>query len=349
LTRLFGIRTLAIAACAALLALALATTGAGAQIPPVSITLSGANEVPPVTTTATAKFTASWSGNSLVWSLTGIGTGLTAAHLHVGAAGTNGAVVLPLFAAAAPGSSTINVSGTARAADLTGPLAGKWPEFVAAFVTGGLYANAHTVTNPGGEMRAQLPGTAPAAGTTTVAINLEGRQENPPTTSTGTGTFVGTFSGTTLTYTLLASGTAITASHIHVGAVGTNGGIVVPFFAAAAPGVAAINQSATVDVSNLSGSLAGNFAGLLTALRAGQLYVNVHTVANAGGDIRGQIPGAAAAPVAAPSPSVPSLGDADASGRTSDGYPPLLMALGGALAVAGAGTAVQLRRVRRRV
>jgi hypothetical protein len=46
----------------------------------------------------------------------------------------------------------------------------------------------------------------------------------------------------------------------------------------------------TITASNLVGPLAGQpLSALLDAMRAGNTYVNVHTSANAGGEIRGQI------------------------------------------------------------
>ena len=131
--------------------------------------LSGANEVPAVTTTATGTFTATLdeAAGTITWTLSVPAiTNATAAHLHAGAAGVNGGVVLPLFAAptGSPASS-VNVSGTAKAADLSGTLAGNLPGFITALKAGGLYANVHTSANAGGEIRAQVlvAAAAPAA------------------------------------------------------------------------------------------------------------------------------------------------------------------------------------------
>ena len=131
--------------------------------------LSGANEVPAVTTAATGTFTATLdeAAGTLTWTLSvPTITSTTAAHLHTGAAGINGGVVLTLFAAPTGSpASTINVSGTARAADLSGSLAGNFAGFVTALKAGTLYANVHTTANAGGEIRAQViaAAAAPAA------------------------------------------------------------------------------------------------------------------------------------------------------------------------------------------
>ena len=158
--------SLVLAAAAALLpAVVLGQTTAAKY----GATLSGANEVPAVTTTATGKFTATLdeAAGTLTWTLSVPAiTSTTAAHIHTGAAGANGGVVVSLFAAptGAPASS-INVSGTARAADLSGSMAGNFPGFVAALKAGTLYVNVHTSANAGGEIRAQVlaAAAAPAA------------------------------------------------------------------------------------------------------------------------------------------------------------------------------------------
>lgn len=130
--------------------------------------LIGANEVPPVTTAATGTFTATLdeAAGTLAWTL-GVPaiTNTTAAHIHTGAAGANGGIVANLFAAPAGSpASTINVSGTARAADLVGPMAGNFAGFVTALKAGTLYVNVHTTANAGGEIRAQITAApAPAA------------------------------------------------------------------------------------------------------------------------------------------------------------------------------------------
>lgn len=128
--------------------------------------LTGANEVPAVTTTATGTFTATLdeAAGTIAWTLSVPAiTNATAAHIHVGAAGANGGIVLPLFAAPTGTSvSSINVSGTAKSADLSGTLAGNLPGFITALKAGGLYANVHTTANAGGEIRAQVVAAAAA-------------------------------------------------------------------------------------------------------------------------------------------------------------------------------------------
>ena len=109
--------------------------------------LSGASEVPPVTSNAigTVELNLNKQTNELSWTVTYTGlSGLaTGAHFHGPAmAGENAGVVMPMT-----GSLTSPIRGTAsltaaQAADL---MAGKW------------YVNLHTAANPNGEIRGQFP------------------------------------------------------------------------------------------------------------------------------------------------------------------------------------------------
>jgi ABC-type glycerol-3-phosphate transport system substrate-binding protein len=116
---------------------------------------------------------------------------------------------------------------------------------------------------------------------------LSGSNETtPPALVIGaTGNATITVNGNNLVWTLttanFASGTTAPGSasttlpaHIHLGAPGVAGGIMVPL-------------SATVN-GTTSGT-ATVVDSVLTHLRAGNAYVNVHTAARAAGEIRGQL------------------------------------------------------------
>lgn len=144
---------------------------------------------------------------------------------------------------------------------------------------------------------------------------LAGGNEVPAVTSTATGQFTATLdaAGTSLSWTLsVPSITAATASHIHLGAAGTTGPVVVALFVATqGQTVSSINASGTATVAELVGPLEGDMAGFLDALASGELYVNVHTLANPGGEIRGPVvPAAAPAVPAAPAVTPPASGNA---------------------------------------
>lgn len=108
-------------------------------------TLSGSNEVPSNTSTATGSVTVTFNNDTKVLTLTATYNGLTptAAHIHNGAAGVNGPVVFPLGAApfTSPVSLTTVALTTAQESDLK---------------ANNYYVNFHTTAFPGGEIRAQL-------------------------------------------------------------------------------------------------------------------------------------------------------------------------------------------------
>ena len=182
---------------------ALAVPMVSAQTTPWRAALVGTNEVPPVTTTATGTFTATLdeTAGTLAWTLVvPTITSATQAHIHSGATGVNGPIVVNLFAAPTSGPvSTINVSGTARAADVIGPLAGNFAGLVSAIKAGTAYVNVHTSANAGGEIRAQIgPGgtptptaTATATATATPTATATAKAATPtPTAAAATATVI---------------------------------------------------------------------------------------------------------------------------------------------------------------
>ena len=129
----------------------------------------------------------------------------------------------------------------------------------------------------GGDGAATLPGSV-----TRTAV-LSGAQEPTPvvTNATGYGSVVvdpttRAISGS-ITFTGI-TGTGATSAHIHTGAVGVNGAI----FVGLTLNATVPPTSATVPNTVLSEA---QYADLL----AGNLYFNVHSTANGGGEIRGQI------------------------------------------------------------
>jgi hypothetical protein len=162
-----------LAGVAALLGLVPVMASAQATTSTWRANLTGANEVPPVTTDATGTFTATLdeAAGTLTWTLSATGLqNITAAHLHTGAAGANGGVVMPLFAP--PGgqvTNILNISNTSRQSDLSGSLAGNFAGFVTQLKAGTIYVNVHTTQNPGGAIRAQVASTQATATATAKA------------------------------------------------------------------------------------------------------------------------------------------------------------------------------------
>jgi subtilisin family serine protease len=105
--------------------------------------------------------------------------------------------------------------------------------------------------------------------------SLDGSQEVPPngSTATGTGTFSYNLLTNELTWDISHDVAAPTAAHIHSGAVGVNGPIEVPLDHTVNP---MVGSATLTDVQQ--GMLVNQL-----------LYVNIHTAAFPGGEIRGQI------------------------------------------------------------
>ncbi len=127
-----------------LLATAIFTLGIGGALgADVKVTLSGDNEVPPVKTSASGDGTISVADDGAVsGSVTTKGIPGTAAHIHMGAPGSNGPVVVPFTKEG-------DTYKAAAGAKLN-------PDQLKAFKSGQLYFNVHSAANPNGEIRGQL-------------------------------------------------------------------------------------------------------------------------------------------------------------------------------------------------
>lgn len=82
--------------------------------------------------------------------------GATQGHIHSGAQGQNGPVVVTLFNSSSPQNEILQ-KDTINATNLEGPMKGKTtPDLLAAMKNGSTYVNVHTEQNPKGEIRGQL-------------------------------------------------------------------------------------------------------------------------------------------------------------------------------------------------
>jgi CHRD domain-containing protein len=110
-------------------------------------------------------------------------------------------------------------------------------------------------------------------------VTMDGKSEVPPNSSAGTGTADIDYDPATkkLSWKVTYSGLTgpATAAHFHGPAeTGKNGGVAVPI-----PNIA---SSPAEGSATLTDAQAADFL-------AGKYYVNVHTAANPGGEIRGQV------------------------------------------------------------
>ena len=109
------------------------------------VALSGAEEVPPVHTSASGDGRITVKDDHTVsGSVTTKGLNGTAAHIHAGARGQNGPFIVPL-AKGADGN-TWSVASGAKLSDAQ----------YQAYKAGNLYVNVHTAAHKGGEIRAQI-------------------------------------------------------------------------------------------------------------------------------------------------------------------------------------------------
>ena len=120
-----------------------------------------------------------------------------------------------------------------------------------------------------------MPG---GADTTGISASLSAAAEVPPNTSAATGSLQGSYnkSSKVLSWKLVYSGLSgpATMAHFHGPAMaGQNAGVVVPFASAADP----IKGEATLTDAQAADLLAGRW------------YVNLHTRAHPGGEIRAQV------------------------------------------------------------
>ena len=110
----------------------------------IKVVLTGNNEVPPVTTTASGGGTIVVGADRAVsGAVTTTGLSGTMAHIHFGAVGTNGPVIIPL-----------TKSGDEKWMVPAGAMLTE--DQYRAYKAGEFYVNVHTAQNKGGEIRGQL-------------------------------------------------------------------------------------------------------------------------------------------------------------------------------------------------
>jgi Cu/Zn superoxide dismutase len=242
--------------------------------------LSGRNEVPANTSTAVGTFEGifdPWSRQiAFHMDFNGLTANASAAHFHSAPAGTNGGVVVDFVSQGFPVG--IRSGEFVKVMNLTEAQA-------VDLMTGNLYVNIHNTSFPGGEIRAQIQyGQRLNPSPVPLSARLTGAQEVPANASTAKGTFDGIFDpySRVIAFHFDYSGLAAnaTASHFHIGAAGTNGGVTVDF----------------VSQGFQTGATSGEFVKVLTlteaqadALKTGRIYVNIHNASFPGGEIRGQV------------------------------------------------------------
>lgn len=118
--------------------------------------LSGANQVPPVSTTASGLATFTVTDGVVAYRIDAFDLeDATAAHIHSGSASENGPIVVPLFAVEPPVTlqQGVLVNGEFTAADVTELT---FDELLDIMRSGDAYVDVHTTGNPAGEIRGQV-------------------------------------------------------------------------------------------------------------------------------------------------------------------------------------------------
>ncbi len=187
-----------------------------------------------------------------------------AAHIHQGGAGSSGNVVVPLKTPNAAGKS----SGCATAART----------LVKAILSApaSYYVNVHTAEFPNGAIRGQLTGTSDDSLGKSFTLDLKGTSEP---NAKGTAALRIRKDAGVVCYRLHAESVTLptTAAHIHRGAAGVNGPVIVPF---TAPGANGNSSGCATAPAAIIDEILANPPGY---------YVNVHTQEHPAGAIRSQL------------------------------------------------------------
>ena len=133
------------------------------------------------------------------------------------------------------------------------------------------------------------------AQTVNVTAALSGGNENPGvvTGSVGTGTVSINLATQAVTYRMDVYNmpVGVTAAHFHVGAHGVNGPVVVntPVVANTSNDFAISGTASATDLTARAAQGINSWEDFVQALLLGNVYLNVHSTANPGGEIRGQV------------------------------------------------------------
>jgi hypothetical protein len=130
-----------------------------------------------------------------------------------------------------------------------------------------------------------------AQGAAKFGFNLTGSEEVPPVQTSATGLAEispYTIAGDSITYSVNATNiNDATAGHIHFGKPGENGPIVFTMFTYDPPRDEVL-ETGTITADKLEGPMSGKqVSDLAFAGANGSLYMNIHTVENPNGEIRG--------------------------------------------------------------
>lgn len=257
---------------------------AQAQVVELRATINSAQEVPANASTATGTAIMLYDVRAntfdLIVSINGMTNTVTGSHVHEAAAGANGGVVTNLGAEPVYTRSGNSLTGNFRNVSYGGDKL--------KLLQGGAYLNFHSAQYPGGEVRGQL-----IARPVRLVAKLDVAQEAAAFPALNFSS-VNNFGAAIISYdpgagtinirhSLFLFSSVFTNSHIHEGAPGASG-----------PARTQLGTSATAGAySSANGHIAGShdipYVGDPVALLTGGTYLNYHSQAFTGGQLRGQI------------------------------------------------------------
>lgn len=237
-----------------------------------SARLNGANIIPTAVSSNASAVAGLMLNNTrdtlyMNFSATGLSGPITGIHIHEGSDKQNGAVLLDLDDA---------ITGTTGKARIV-----VTPGLLKKMLRSEVYIAVHTAANPNGEIRGQVKLETDFGYYT----EMDGMQQVPmnATTAKGVAALNLSLDGKRLEVKVVADGLtgAIQGAHLHKGAAGTNGGLLVDLSSL----ISADGRSmfGTVEIDDSIKSVFQSY------VKMGLVYLNIHTAANAGGEVRGQI------------------------------------------------------------
>jgi CHRD domain len=248
-------------------------TAATANAQTFGAVLTPSQETPPTTSNgfgnATVTLDPTHTSITVNVTVSGLTTPIILAHIHKGAFGVAGGVVIDF---SAPTNFANGKLSKTFAIDKT------LGDDIAANPTN-YYVNVHTTQNPGGEIRGQLTLIGDA---TLLFAELRGSNEVPATGSASVGSALVTIDNNNVfTFEVNIDGLQNpTLSHIHKAVAGVNGSVVVNF----ALSTSAFSNGRTKGTIQVDPTLAADIKA-----NPANYYVNVHSTAFPGGEIRGQL------------------------------------------------------------
>jgi hypothetical protein len=248
--------------------------------------LTASQETPPTTTSgfgnATVTFDSTRANITVTITVANLGSPINNFHIHEGAAGVAGPVVVNLI-----GLGGVFINGTMT---ITVPIAADVAQRMLQNPAN-FYVNVHTVAFPGGAVRGQLAFNT--GGPITYAAELRGANEVPPTGSSAFGSSFVTLDliNNNIAWEVNSSGIAsATLSHIHRGPAAVSGPVIINFATSASQIPAGrTSGSAAIAAQQTANLQASDLTALASASTVIGYYVNLHSTAFPGGEIRGQL------------------------------------------------------------